>query len=138
MLCMVFTLTSWASTRVIDPYFGATLVCPFNVINGPKLIGNVTVSCYSDTRCFFYLNANYSWGTPGSTPAPTLYNGLHHLSNDAMANVGLNAITGTQSILLQVKNTENTIVSTVCMQATIVGGVFACSGGPYTIDINNL
>ncbi len=78
-------LQTWASVEVIESGLGATLVCPFNVIGGPKLIGNVTIGCYSDAACTQYNNNNASWGNRTAGFNPTLKNGSHTLSNDAMA-----------------------------------------------------
>lgn len=134
------TLTppTWASSEVIKHGFGATLVCPFNVINGPKSIGNVVIACYSNTSCPTpSLIGNAAWGGRGGG-TPTLQNGSHTLSNDAMTSVGLTSLTTTVSIQLEVHNAANTAYSNLCMEATVVGGVFNCTGGPYTLDIGNL
>lgn len=136
---MALTLSAWASSNVIERGLGATLVCPFNVVNGPKLIGNVVIACFSDTGCNTLIG-NYPWGGRGGTP--NLQNGSHTLSNDAMANVGLTTSCANpipaQSIQLQVHNSGNTAFSLLCMQSTVVSGVFTCTGGPYTLDLNNL
>jgi hypothetical protein len=132
------TLQALASSDVIEQGLGATLVCPFNVINGPKSIGNVIVSCFAapDVNCNTVPIGNAGWAGRGGTP--TLRNGAHTLSNDAMASVGLTALTTTINIQLEVHNPGNTAFSLLCMPATVVAGVFTCTGGPYTLDINNL
>jgi len=130
------SIQTWASSGIIERGFGATLTCPFNVINGSKSIGTVIVACFSDTACTSIVG-NYSWGGRGGTP--TLQNGSYTLSNDAMANVALTtACVSAQSIQLQVQNPLNTTVSLLCMPATVSSGLFSCTGGPYTLDINNL
>lgn len=142
--CAVFYFTLmpqslWAFSDVIKQGLGATLVCPFNVINGPKLIGDVVVACFSDIGCNTLIG-NYPWGGRGGTPSLT--NGSHSLSNDAMANVDLTTNcanpTPSQSIQLQIHNPDNSALSLLCMNATVVSGVFTCTGGPYTLNINNL
>lgn len=129
----------WAFYDVIKQGLEATRVCPFNVINGPKTIGDVVVACFSDTGCNTLIG-NWPWGGRGGTPSLT--NGSHSLSDDAMEDAGLTANcaspTAAQSIQLQVHNPGNTAVSLLCMRATVVSGAFTCTGGPYTLDINNL
>lgn len=136
-LYMALAVPAWASSSVIDR-MAATLVCPFNVTNGPKSIGTVIVACFAapDAACNTVPIGNAAWGGRGGTP--TLENGSHTLSNEAMAAVGLTAFTTTVNIQLEVHNPGNTAFSLLCMPATVVGGVFTCTGGPYTLDINNL
>ncbi|MDP1574988.1 MAG: hypothetical protein Q8L78_08700 [Coxiellaceae bacterium] len=136
--CIVLTLQARASSSVLKSGLGATLVCPFTVINGPKTIGNVVVSCFEapDSTCNTTPIGNAAWGGRGGTP--TLENGSHTLSNDALASVGLTAFPTTVNIQVEVHNPENTVYSLLCMHATVALGVFTCTGGPYTLDISNL
>lgn len=135
-LCIALTIHVWASSSPINRGFGATLVCPFSVTNGPKAVGNVVVACFTDTGCNTLIG-NYSWGGRGGTPI--LQNGSHTLSNDAMTAASLTTACGSaQSIQLQVHNPGNTAFSLLCMPAIVSSGTFTCSGGPYTLNINNL
>jgi hypothetical protein len=122
-------LQASASSGVIQRGLGATLVCPFTVTGGPKSIGSVTVACYSDITCTTYTGSNYSWGGRGGTP--TLTNGTHTLSNDAMANVALTtacANAGTQCLQLVVQNPAGSITAPpLSMQATVISGTFTCT-----------
>ena len=134
---ITFTLQSYASSGVIARGLGATLVCPFTVAGGPKLIGTVTVACFNDPACNTFSGNNASWGNRVSPP--TLQNGSHTLSNDAMASVGLPAAcaAAVQSIQLQVQNTGGSVTSVLCMQATVVSGIFTCSTSG-TLNISTL
>lgn len=130
-------LQASASFGVIQRGFGATLVCPFNVTGGPKLIGTVTVGCFSDTSCTTYTGNNASWGN--RIGPPTLTNGRHTLSNEAMDSVGLPAacdMAGTQCIQLQVQNPAGSVTALVSMQATVVSGTFVCTATSGPLDIS--
>lgn len=76
---MSLTFQAMASPNIIEQGLGATLVCPFNIINGPKSIGNVVVACFEapDTACNTAPIGNAAWGGRGGTP--TLGNGSHTL-----------------------------------------------------------
>ena len=137
------SLQAWASSGIIKQGLGATLVCPFTVtgagVSG-KSIGVVYVSCFSDTACTTYTGDNASWGGRGGTP--TLKNGSHTLSNDAMASVGLPAACAaadptTASIQLQVQNPSGSVTALLCMQAIVVSGIFTCTNSG-TLDISGL
>lgn len=132
-------LQAWASLGVIQRGLGATLVCPFTVSGGPKLIGTVTIGCYSDLGCTTYTGNNASWGN--RIGPPTLQNGSHTLSNDAMASVGLPtacANAGTQCIQLQVQNPAGSVTAPpLSMQATVVSGTFVCTTSG-TLDVSSL
>jgi len=122
--------------EVLETDSRPSMVCPFTVINGPKSIGNVVVAVFTDIACGTAAIGNAAWGGHGGTP--TLTNGTHRLSNDALAGVGLTALTTSQSIQVQIQDPGNTTSATVCMQTAVAMGAFTCSGGPYTLDINNL
>jgi hypothetical protein len=140
ILCFVLMPQSlWAFSDVIKQGFGATLVCPFLVTGGHKSIGQLTVACYSDTTCTTYTGNNYSWAGRGGSP--TLTNGTHTLSNDAMANVGLTnacASAGTQCIQLLVQNPAGSVTAPpLSMQATVISGTFTCTTSG-TLNISSL
>lgn len=132
-------LQASASSGVIQRGLGATLVCPFTVTGGPKSIGQVTVACYSDTTCTTYAGSNYSWAGRGGTP--TLTNGTHTLSNDAMANVHLTtacANAGTQCIQLLIQNPAGSVTAPpLSMQATVISDTFTCTTSG-TLNISSL
>jgi hypothetical protein len=134
---LALTLPAWATPSLIERGFGATLVCPFTVTGGPKLLdGSVEVSCFSDTACGTPLSTA-PWGTPLGDPQPTMQNGVHTLSNEAMAAAGLTLNTTTQSIKIEIFS-QIGASATLCMQATVSSDLFACTGGPYTLNINGL
>ena len=138
---ITLTLQASASSGVIQRGLGATLVCPFTVTGGPKSIGQVTVACYSDTTCTTYTGNNYSWAGRGGHP--TLTNGTHTLSNDAMANAALttacaNAIPTTKCIQLLVQNPVGSVTAPpLSMQATVISGTFTCTTSG-TLNISSL
>ena len=112
--------------------------CPFTVTGGPKLLdGHVEVSCFSDTGCGTLLPGVARWGTPLGDPAPIMLNGVHTLSNGAMAAAALTLNTTTQSIQIVIYS-QSATSATLCMPATVSSGLFACTGGPYTLNIVGL
>lgn len=137
-LYLTLTLPAWATPSLIERGFGATLVCPFTVTGGPKLLdGHVEVSCFSDTECGTTSLGTAPWGTPLGDTQPTMQNGVHTLSNGAMAAAGLTSFTATQSIKIMIHSQEASS-ATLCMQATVSNNSFACTGGPYTLNIGDL